>query len=67
MEIEIKTMTVPEAGRVYFGLSRNAAYAAVKRGDIPVIRIGKKLRVPLRRLEQMLDGAGSSLPSNGHV
>ena len=26
-----------------------------KRGDIPTIRIGKLLRVPVRALEQMLD------------
>jgi Helix-turn-helix domain len=34
---------VPEAGEM-LGLNRNAAYAAAKRGDIPVIRIGKLLR-----------------------
>jgi hypothetical protein len=45
---------VPEAG-AKLGLSRNAAYAAAKRGDIPTIRIGKLLRVPVRALEQMLD------------
>jgi hypothetical protein len=50
-----KTMTVPEAGREYFDLSRNAAYAAAKRGEIPTIRIGKLLRVPVRQLEEKLD------------
>ena len=38
------TLTVPEAGRRYFGLSRNAAYDAAKRGDLPVVRVGKLLR-----------------------
>jgi hypothetical protein len=52
---ERKTMSVPEAGRIYFDLSRNASYAAVRRGDIPVIRIGKKLRVPICRLEKKLE------------
>jgi hypothetical protein len=42
-----KTMTVPEAGRVYFSLGRNASYEAVRRGDIPVIKIGRLLRVPV--------------------
>jgi len=46
---------VPEAGRKYFGLSRNASYAAAARGDIPTIKIGKLLRVPVRAIEQMLD------------
>lgn len=53
-----KTLTVPEAGEIYFGLSRNAAYEAVKRGEIPVIRIGRLLRVPVAPLERMLDQAG---------
>ena len=52
-----KTMTVPDAGRVYYGLSRNASYAAAERGDIPTIRIGKLLRVPVRALEQKLDAS----------
>jgi Helix-turn-helix domain len=50
-----KTLSVPEAGREYFDLSRNAAYAAAKRGDIPTIRIGKLLRVPVRALEAKLN------------
>jgi hypothetical protein len=54
------TMTVPEAGRKYFGLSRNAAYAAAARGEIPVIRIGRLHRVPVRAMEKMLDQAGQA-------
>jgi hypothetical protein len=52
------TLTVPEAGRAYFNLSRNAAYAAAKRGEIPTIKIGKLLRVPVRTLEQKLNAVG---------
>jgi excisionase family DNA binding protein len=52
---EPKTMTVPEAGAQYFGLSRGAAYAAAERGEIPTIRIGRLLRVPVRALEDMLN------------
>jgi hypothetical protein len=51
------TLSVPEAGERYFGLSRNASYAAVQRGDIPTIRLGRLLRVPVRALERMLDRA----------
>jgi hypothetical protein len=54
------TMSVPDAGKRYFGLSRNAAYDAAARGDIPVIRIGRLLRVPVRALEKMLDRAGEA-------
>ena len=52
------TISVPEAGEKYFGLSRNGAYDAAARGDLPTIRIGRLLRVPVRVLEQMLDRAG---------
>jgi hypothetical protein len=50
-----KTLTVPEAGRVYFDLGRNASYEAARRGDIPTIRIGRLLRVPVVALERMLE------------
>jgi hypothetical protein len=59
MTVEPKTVSVPDAGREYFGLSRNASYAAAERGDIPTIRIGRLLRVPVRILEKMLDEAAS--------
>jgi hypothetical protein len=51
------TMSVPAAGQKYFGLSRNGAYDAAKRGEIPTIKIGRLLRVPIRALETMLDRA----------
>ncbi len=51
-------MTVPEAGKMYFDLGRNASYEAAKRGEIPIIRIGRLLRVPVAALERMLDRAG---------
>ena len=51
------TITVPEAGAKYFGLSRDASYAAAQRGDIPTIRIGRLLRVPVRAMERLLDSS----------
>jgi len=51
------TISVPEAGRRYFSLGRNASYAAAERGDLPVVKIGRILRVPVRALEQMLYAA----------
>ena len=53
-----RTLSVPEAGRVYFGVGRDAAYEAARRGQIPVLRIGKFLRVPVVALERMLAEAG---------
>jgi hypothetical protein len=45
--------TVEEAGKI-LGLSRASAFAAAKRGDVPTIRIGKRLIVPRRALERLL-------------
>jgi hypothetical protein len=47
------TTSVPEAGSV-MGLARNAAYEAARRGEIPVLRFGNRLRVPTARLRKML-------------
>ena len=55
-----KTLAVPEAGRRYFDLGRNASYAAAKRGDIATIRIGRLLRVPVIALERRLQEAGQA-------
>jgi len=49
------TMSVPEAGKRYFGLSRNGSYAAAERGEIPTIKIGRLLRVPVRAMERLVD------------
>jgi Helix-turn-helix domain len=56
-EESLLTLSVPAAGKKYFGLSRNGAYDAAKRGEIPTIKIGRLLRVPIRALEAMLDRA----------
>jgi excisionase family DNA binding protein len=47
------TLSVEEAADV-LGLSRASAYAAANAGDIPVIRIGRRLVVPRHALERLL-------------
>ena len=59
MDAQPKTLTVPEAGRVYFDLGRNASYEAARRGDIPTIRIGRLLRVPIVQIERKLEETGN--------
>jgi hypothetical protein len=54
------TMSVPEAGKKYLGLSRNGSYDAAGRGEIPTIKVGRLLRVPVRAMERILDTAGSA-------
>ena len=41
-----RTATLVEAAKV-LGIGKNAAYDAAKRGEIPTIRIGKRLLVPI--------------------
>jgi hypothetical protein len=55
-----KTLSVPEAGAKYFDLGRDASYGAARRGEIPTIRLGRTLRVPVVALERMLARAGAS-------
>ena len=51
-----KTMSVPEAGK-HLGLGKNGSYASAARGEIPVLRFGSRLRVPVVALERMLSEA----------
>ena len=49
------TLTIKEAAR-RLGIGRNQCYQAAHRGEIPVVRIGKRLLVPRVALERMLSG-----------
>jgi hypothetical protein len=55
-----KTLSVPEAGRKYFDLGVGASYAAAHAGQLPTIRVGKKLRVSVVALERMLENPPKS-------
>ena len=48
-----ETYSVPDAGR-RLGLGRNASYEAARRGELPVLRFGRKLVVPRIAFERML-------------
>jgi len=47
------TLTVREAAKL-LGISRNTAYEAIARGEIPSVRLGKRLIVPRHQLMQLL-------------
>jgi len=48
------TASIPDVGRICFGLTRNASYRAAKEGVFPVIDVGprtkKALTAPLREI-----------------
>lgn len=48
------TYSVPVAGAL-LGLSRNSAYTAAQKGEIPTIRIGGKLLVPKLKFHQQFE------------
>jgi excisionase family DNA binding protein len=55
MNITKATVTVVEAAK-RLGIGRNSAYDAAARGEIPTIRIGKRILVPVAALERLLAG-----------
>lgn len=50
---EQPTMTVEAAGGL-LGVSRSTAYEAVRSGEIPSIRLGRRLLVPTAAIRRML-------------
>jgi excisionase family DNA binding protein len=53
------TLTVEEAAQT-LGISRAFAYECVDRGDIPCIRIGRRILIPKIALEKLLDSASKA-------
>jgi excisionase family DNA binding protein len=54
MSTERVAYTVAEAAQL-LGLSTNSGYEAVKRGEIPVIRIGRRIIVPKLAFDRLLE------------
>jgi len=58
------TMSIPEAGHYYYGLSPSASYKAANRGALITIDTGtKKRRVNVRAMERMLEDGGANAQS----
>jgi len=53
---ERATYSVPEAARV-LGVSRNTAYEAIKAGQIPALRIGRRIVVPRQEIDRLLSAS----------
>ena len=58
------TITVEVAGAA-LGIERSSAYTAVRRGEIPSLRVGRRLVVPTVPLLRMLGADGPPLPLSG--
>lgn len=63
------TITVPEAGQL-LGIGRDAAYAAAHRGEIPTLKLGRRLVVPthvLLRLLGITEDSQAGVPENSEA
>ena len=49
------TLTIPQAAAL-LGISTSAAYEFARRGDLPTVKLGTRVLVSRRRLEEMIDG-----------
>lgn len=58
--MERLTLTVEETAEA-LGISRSTAYEAVRRGELPTIRIGRRYVVPRLALERMLSQAADQV------
>jgi excisionase family DNA binding protein len=56
MDNDRLTLTVEEAAQL-LGISRALGYELVARGELPSIRLGRRIVVPRRALDAMLDAA----------
>lgn len=63
---DLSTISVEEASHL-LGLSRTATYEACDRGEIPLLRVGKRIRVLARPLHTLLTTGSTSLASRTEV
>src|SRR5215218_11469955 len=59
-EVKQRTLTVEEAGKL-LGVGRGLAYELAERGEIPALRLGRRLVVPRARLMALLGENGDVL------
>jgi excisionase family DNA binding protein len=49
------TLTIPQAADL-LGISLSKAYEAARAGELPTLRVGARVLVSRRRLEELIDG-----------
>jgi excisionase family DNA binding protein len=64
MDSERLTCTAGETSKL-LGLSRNSVYQGVMVGEIPHVRLGKRVLIPQRALQAMLESADQRSPNQG--
>lgn len=64
-ETGLLVIDVPTAADL-LGISRSSGYEAARRGELPTIRLGRRLVVPVAKLRTML-GVTDSTPSENSL
>lgn len=54
MTVEARATLNPEQAFRVLGIGRSGGYAAIRRGEIPSIRIGRRILIPTIALEDLL-------------
>ncbi|TML41328.1 MAG: helix-turn-helix domain-containing protein [Actinobacteria bacterium] len=60
------TLTVAEAAEL-LGISRGLAYELAARGELPVLRLGRRIVIPRKALEALVEAAGRSTGGTGEA
>jgi excisionase family DNA binding protein len=55
------TLTVSEVSRM-LNISRGSAYEAIQQGQIPHIRIGRRILIPRKAFERLLESCRQDMP-----
>ena len=56
-----RLLTVPEVAR-WLGRTENAIRILVKRGRLPAVRVGRRLRFEPRQIQRLIDAGGLHVP-----
>ena len=56
-QVDRLVLSADEA-RKKLGLSRGLMYEAIRKGEVPSIRIGRRILIPINALNRMLENAG---------
>lgn len=59
MNQQRRTLTIEEAARI-LGISRALGYRLARTGQLPTMRLGRRIVVPLVALERLLDAASDA-------
>ena len=62
-EMEKLAYNMKEVAEV-LGISKSLAYEMAKKGELPIIRMGNRILVPIKRLEEMFEILSGTLIAN---